>query len=438
MLGSPYLTATIPVGLALLYALQKFYLRTSRQLRILQLRASNPLFAYLVESAEGLATIRALRWEAPLKHRAMTLLDRSQRPHYLLYAIQCWLNFVLDMMVGGLAVVLVTLAVVVRQTGTGSVAISFSNVLGFSAVLAQLVTSWTQLETSLGAIARLRAFERTTPQELEKSGTAEPPRDWPSQGGMEIRNLSATYKSSEPATSDVSTDSFDAPIGENDQPVLRQLAISIRPGEKVAICGRTGSGKSSLLLTLYRLLRYSGTTTIDGVDISLVPLDTLRSRLLTVPQEPILFPGTIRFNLCIGTSSNATDDALLDILGQVSLREAVLAVPDGLDANVGDASLSHGQKQLLCLARALVRKSERASQGGILVLDEATSAMDAETERLIADVVETAFRDYTVLAVAHRLESVRNFDRLLVLDQGEVVRTGTPKELIGEDGQLRK
>ncbi len=449
MLGSAYLAATIPVGLVLLYVLQKFYLRTSRQLRLLQLRASAPLFSHLVETAEGLATVRALRWEAGLRRHAVALLDRSQRPHYLLFAIQRWLTLVLDLMVGGLAVVLVVLAVVVRQSGTGSVAVSFSNVLGFGAVLAQFVTSWTQLETSLGAIARLRTFEQATPQEVEREGATEPPADWPARGAIEIRNLCASYKSSSssappPASSSdpslvVSPHDDDAPIGENDQPVLRHLTTSIRPGEKVAICGRTGSGKSSLLLTLYQLLRYSGTTTIDGVDVSLVPFDTLRSRLITVPQEPVLFPGTIRFNLLPGSSSSSSSDeaALLDALAQVSLKDAILAVPGGLDADVSDASLSHGQKQLLCLARALVRKNSRVGSGGILVLDEATSAVDVATERLMVDVVKAAFADCTVLAVAHRLESVRGFDKVLVLDQGALVRVGTPKKLIGEDGQLR-
>ncbi|KAM3473898.1 hypothetical protein MY5147_004563 [Beauveria neobassiana] len=422
MLGSAYLAATIPVALALLYALQKFYLRTSRQLRLLQLRASTPLFSYLVESAEGLATVRAFCWEIPLQHQAVSLVDRSQRPYYLLYAIQRWLAFVLDMMVGGLAVILVALAVVVRQSGPGSVAVSLFNVLGFSTVLAQLVTSWTQLETSLGAIARLRTFEQTTPRELEKPGTKEPPFDWPSRGAIEIRNLWASYRSSNlaPATAfDPSTSvSSDAPIGDNDLPVLRQLTVSIRPGEKVAICGRTGSGKSSLVLTLYQLLRYSGTTIIDGVDISLVPLDTLRTRLISVPQEPYLFPATIRFNLRPGAcSSPADDEKLLDALAQVSLRDTVLAVPGGLDANVADVCLSQGQKQLFSLARALVIKNDRESSGGILVLDEATSAMDTATERLMMDVVEGAFANYTVLAVAHRLESVRQFDKVLVLDQ---------------------
>lgn len=443
MLGSAYLATTIPAGLLLLYALQKFYLRTSRQLRLLQLRASTPLFSYLVESAEGLATVRAFRWEIPLQRHAVSLLDISQRPRYLLYAIQRWLTFVLDMTVGGLAVLLVVLAVVVRQSGPGSVAISFSNVLGFSTVLAGLVTSWTELETSLGAIARLRTFEKETPREEEKPGTKEPPADWPSRGGIEIQNLNASYKSSSPA-SPASSDQnasaaapLDAPTDENDELVLRQLAVSIKPGEKIAICGRTGSGKSSLVFTLFQLIQYNGTTEIDGVDISLVPIDTLRARLISVPQEPVVFPGTIRFNLVPGGhSSLADDEAMLDALAQVSLRDAVLAVPGGLDADVADASFSHGQKQLLCLARAIVRKKDRTSAGGILVLDEATSAVDVATERLMMDVIETAFADYTVLAVAHRLDSVRKFDKLLVLDQGALVKMGTPGELIGEDGQL--
>lgn len=231
---------------------------------------------------------------------------------------------------------------------------------------------------------------------------------------------------------------FDLQIGENDQPVLRQLAMSIQPGEKVAICGRTGSGRSSLLLTLYRLLRYTGMTAIDGVDISLVPLDTLRARLITGPQEPVVLPGTIRFNLCPETLAPCVDnETLLDVLAQVALQDAVLAIPGGLDADIAGASLSHGQRQLLCLARALIRKNSSTSPGGVLVLDEATSAVDDATMRLMVNVIETCFSTYTVLAVAHRLESVRRFDRLVVLNQGALVESGTPDELITEDRQLR-
>ncbi|KAM3563078.1 hypothetical protein MY1884_001448 [Beauveria asiatica] len=150
---------------------------------------------------------------------------------------------------------------------------------GLATILAQLVIYWTQLETSLGAIARLRTFEQITSRELEKLGTKEPPFDGPSPSGIEIRNLWASYRSSalvSAAPSDPRTsESSDAPVGDDDLPVLRQLTVSIRPGEKVAICCRAGSGKSSLVPTLYQLLRYSDTTIIDGVDISLVPLDTL-------------------------------------------------------------------------------------------------------------------------------------------------------------------
>lgn len=441
MLGSKYLACSIPVGFIILYVLQNFYLRTSRQLRLLQLQASAPLFGHLVETGEGLTTVRAFRWSAPAQDHAVALLDRSQRPSYLLYAIQRWLTFVLDMMVAGLGVLLVALSVVVRRSDTGSVAIALSSVLGFGRVLAGFVESWTQLETSLGAIARLKSFEETTPRETEKLGTCEPPAQWPAQGLLEIRNLSASYKAASPDDGDAT------PVSDNDDPVLRQLSITIQPGQKVAICGRTGSGKSSLLLTLYQLLRYSGTTTIDGVDISLVPTDTLRSRLITVPQEPLIFPGTIRFNLCPGTSSATAaalrnedeDRRLLSALRKVSLDKAILAVEGGLDADVKDVSLSHGQKQLLCLARALLRRDdpEASSSGKVLVLDEATSSVDAETERMMVKIVEEEFADYTVLSVAHRLQSVRGFDRMLVLDKGSLVRVGTPAELIGEDGQLR-
>jgi ABC-type multidrug transport system fused ATPase/permease subunit len=417
IVGSKYLAAGIPIAMVVVYFLQKFYLRTSRQLRLLDLQAKAPLYAHLVESGEGLATIRAFGWQKAVQADAMRLLDRSQRAHYLFFCIQRWLTFVLDMLVAVAAVVLVALAVVANASSAGGVAIAMSNMLGFSGTLASFITSWTQLETSLGAISRLKAFESTTPQETEKLGACDPPPPWPSSGQVTLQNMAASY------TMTQGYSSSSAASIPDDQLVLRNLSLTIPAGQKIAICGRTGSGKSSLLLTFFRLLAHTGTSTIDGIDTTLIPHDTLRARLIAVPQEPVLFPGSIRSNLSPEsvTQEPPSDAQLSATLERVNLLAAVQNA-GGLDVDVAEVPLSHGQKQLLCLARAVLRKDV----GRVLILDEAMSSVDEETEDLMTKVVEEEFAQHTVISVVHRMRTVRAFDRVVTLDRGSIVSDGPP------------
>jgi len=221
-----------------------------------------------------------------------------------------------------------------------------------------------------------------------------------------------------------SNSSSSEPITD-DQLVLRNLSLTISSGQKVAICGRTGSGKSSLLLTLFRLLSHTGTSTIDGIDTTLIPHDTLRARLIAVPQEPIIFRGSIRSNLSPEslTQDPASDAKLSATLEKVNLL-AVVEEAGGLDANVADVPLSHGQKQLLCLARAVLRKDV----GRVLILDEAMSSVDGETEDLMAKVVEEEFAQHTVISVVHRMRTVRAFDRVITMDRGRVVSDRPPSD----------
>lgn len=374
-----------------------------------------------------------------MQAEAMRLLDRSQRAHYLLFCIQRWLTFVLDMLVSVAAVSLVALAVVAKQSSAGGIALALYNVIGFSRTLANFITSWTQLETSLGAISRLKAFEFTTPQETEQLGACDPPASWPAAGQVSLQHIAASYtmqqqQESADSSSSSNNDGNNTTVPD-DQLVLRNLTLNIAAGEKVALCGRTGSGKSSLLLTLFRLLSHTGTCSIDGIDTSLVPHDTLRSRLITVPQEPIIFPGTIRSNLspesALASSSSSSsrpprsDAQLSAALEKVKLR-SVVEQSGGLDADVAVVPLSHGQKQLLCLARALLRKDV----GKLLILDEATSSVDDETEDLMVKVVEEEFAQHTVISVVHRMRTVSKFDRVVTLDRGQIISDAPPSDSV--------
>ncbi|KAK1622226.1 ABC transporter [Colletotrichum phormii] len=391
VIGAKYLAAAIPFALIALYCLQAFYLRTSRQMRFLDLQAQAPLLTKLIETIDGMSTIPAFR------DTSLDLLDQSQRPYYLMFCIQRWLTSVLDILVGAIAVLLVSMAMMIPDaTSTGAIAIALYNVLNFNQSLATLITSWTELETSLGAISRLRTFVSRTP--IEPTPVAGEhdniPRQWPSQGQVEIQNVTVSYS-------------------EETRPVLKGVSLSIEPGEKVAICGRTGSGKSTLTLAIFKLLGLdAGRILIDGVDICSVPKDVLRRSLIAIPQEPLLFPGSLRTNLFPFSDVLSADE--------VSLWSAIF-LSGGLNTDVSNLPLSKGQKQLLCLARAIVRKNSSR----VLVLDEATSAVDQETEDKMARIIESEFADHTIISVIHRPQALRGIDKIVTLQDGRVASIGT-------------
>ncbi|CAG8971668.1 hypothetical protein HYALB_00003136 [Hymenoscyphus albidus] len=410
-IGARYIAAAIPAIIIAVYFVQKFYLRTSRQLRYLDLETKSPLYSNMLETYDGLSTIRAAGWETRFLEKNRKVLDDSQRPYYALYCIQRWLNVVLALLVAAVAVLLVTFAVELQGTATGStIGVALLNVLNFNDTLAKLITSWRSLETSLGAIARVRDFGNKIQAQDHSVTTFEPkPQNWPSSGRIEFRHISAAYDIHSP-------------------PVLRDISLTIEPGMKVGICGRTGSGKSSLLLALFGMLQItSGSIYIDALETSGRPHETVCQALRVIPQDPFLLPGTVRFNLSL--DGTFQDTVLVAALERVSLW-SLLAARGGLDADAAMAPLSHGQQQLFCVARTLLQ----APSSHILVLDEATSNLDRESERMVQELLRESFADRTVIAVTHHLDIIMDFDRIAVLDQGCLVEWDTPANLQQREG----
>lgn len=223
--GSSYMAITLPFTFLAIFFIQHIYLRTSRQLRYLDLENKSPLYSHLTETLEGLTTIRAFGWETFSIAKQTEILDHSQKPYYMLLCVQRWLNLVLDLMVTALAVIVVTLAVNLRaSTSAGLLGIALNNIISFNQSLSSLVNSWTSLETSLGAIARVKSFAATTPSENKPTNASSPPPEWPTSGAVEFRNVSVQYDSSSHA--------------------LKDLSITISPGQKIGICGRTGRSVS--------------------------------------------------------------------------------------------------------------------------------------------------------------------------------------------------
>jgi ABC-type multidrug transport system fused ATPase/permease subunit len=406
--------------------LQKFYLRTSRQMRILDLEAKSPLFTQFLDLLQGLANVRAFGWESQFQDKYLDLLDASQRPYYLLFCIQRWLGVVLDLMVAALATILMVLVVKLRTHFTPQfVALAVLNVMTFSQSLALVIQGWTQLETSIGAVARVKSFCNDTDNENHPSETMAVDASWPSLGHIAIENLTASY----------------TPDGE---PVLRGVTLDIPRGSKVGICGRSGSGKSSLLATLLRLLEVTPESRIsfDGVDITTLPRQSVRRAVAVVPQNPFFLKNrSIRANLVprhsdsvgdAGSIDATTDDRILSVLHRLKMRDVVVDRLGGLDSVLDAEKLSQGQRQLLCLARAVLARKK------VVLLDEANSNVDERTEMLMRQVIREEFAGCTVVAIVHRLGAVADFDRVAVLGEGRLLEWDAPKALLGRDSGFKR
>jgi ATP-binding cassette subfamily C (CFTR/MRP) protein 1 len=409
---------TCPILMVCVYLIQKIYLQTSRQIRFLDLECKSPLFTNVTETIEGLSTIRAFGWEEQYTERNMSRLDTSQRPYYLMYCIQRWLNLVLQLLVGGVAVILIALALNLKGTSSANLlGASLTSIVSFNGSLAMLMMFWTQLETSLGAVARLKGFETFTECEDEPDETFAPSPDWPIEGSIEFQDVSAHYK--------------------NGTKALKNVSFNVMAGSKIGICGRTGrqvslllinthaqsdsmySGKSTLVSVLLRLLDLdSGTITVDGVDLKTVPRDLIRSRLTTVPQDPFLLTGSLRLNM--NPSSTLSDETIIAVMVKVNLW-GLLEIRGGLDSEMKDQPLSQGQRQILCLARVILN-----STGKILILDEPTSNMDMATDQQIRELLRQEFPDHTTIIISHRVESIMNSDKICVMDDGQMVDFGSP------------
>ncbi|GAW18308.1 hypothetical protein ANO14919_077830 [Xylariales sp. No.14919] len=408
-----YFAAVLPLVIFVLYLIQRFYLRTSRQLRLLELETSAPLFSHFIESLSGLVTIRAFGWTREYTNKTNKLLDQSQKPFYLLLCIQRWLVLVLDLVVAGLAVLLVGLAVALRsKINPGFLGIALVQLTSLSHALTSLVQFWTLLETSLGAIARIKDFSETTPAEASTEESTEPPPNWPNQGALTFESVSASY--------------------ENDGPlILKDVSFCLKGGQKVGIIGRTGSGKSSTVQAILQMINIKGgRILIDGVDLATLTGSVVREHVITLTQDPFLFPASIRSN--IDPLGALDDNKIAAALDKVKLWTVLREKAEGHDPDVKavldtpiDADfLSHGQRQLFCLARALLKP------GKVLILDEPTSSVDAKTDAQMQEVIRNEFKSHTIIMIAHRLSSLLDFDHILVLDQGSLVETGDPTELL--------
>ncbi|KAK1161663.1 ATP-binding cassette sub-family C member 8-like isoform X1 [Acipenser oxyrinchus oxyrinchus] len=410
-----FLIALVPLAVAC-YFIQKYFRVASRDLQQLDDSTQLPLLSHFSETVEGLTTIRAFGYEAKFRQKLLEYTDANNIASLFLTAANRWLEVRMEY-IGACVVLIAAVASITNslynQLSSGLVGLGLTYALMVSNYLNWMVRNLADMEVQLGAVKRINGLLKIEPENYE--GLLSPsqiPTNWPHQGEIQIQNLSVRYDSTL-------------------KPVLKHVHAHISPRQKVGICGRTGSGKSSFSLAFFRMVdTFEGRIIIDGIDIAKLPLQTLRSRFSIILQDPILFSGTIRFNL--DPEGKCTDSMLWEALEIAQLKPVVKALLGGLDAMVtgGGENFSLGQRQLFCLARAFVRKSS------ILIMDEATASIDMATENILQKVVMTAFSDRTVVTIAHRVHTILNADLVIVMKRGIILEYDRPEVLLEREDSV--
>ncbi|XP_017652829.1 multidrug resistance-associated protein 1 [Nannospalax galili] len=411
LLATPIAAVIIPPLGLIYFFVQRFYVASSRQLKRLESVSRSPVYSHFNETLLGVSVIRAFEEQERFIHQSDLKVDDNQKAYYPSIVANRWLAVRLECVGNCIVLFAALFAVISRHSlSAGLVGLSVSYSLQITAYLNWLVRMSSEMETNIVAVERLKEYSETEKEAPWQIQETTPPSNWPQTGRVEFRDYGLRYR-------------------EDLDLVLKHINVTIEGGEKVGIVGRTGAGKSSLTLGLFRINESAeGEIVIDGVNIAKIGLHSLRFKITIIPQDPVLFSGSLRMNL--DPFSQYSDEEVWTALELSHLKGFVSALPDKLNHECaeGGENLSVGQRQLVCLARALLRKTK------ILVLDEATAAVDLETDDLIQSTIRTQFEGCTVLTIAHRLNTIMDYTRVIVLDKGEVRECGPPSELLQQRG----
>ncbi|KAL2813283.1 P-loop containing nucleoside triphosphate hydrolase protein [Aspergillus granulosus] len=411
-----FLILAIPLGWVYL-RYQKYYLRTSRELKRLDSVTRSPIYAHFQESLGGISTIRAYRQEERFSLESEWRMDANLRAYFPSISANRWLAVRLEFIGSIIILASALLSVIATATGSpvsaGMVGLAMSYSLQITQSLNWIVRQTVEVETNIVSVERVLEYANLPSEAPEVIFKNRPAIGWPAQGAVSFQNYSTRYR-------------------EGLDLVLKDVSLDIKPREKIGVVGRTGAGKSSLTLALFRIIEpVNGEISIDNLDITKIGLFDLRGRLAIIPQDPAMFEGTVRDNL---DPRHAHDDTeLWSVLEHARLKAHVSQMEGQLDAQIqeGGSNLSQGQRQLISLARALLTPSN------ILVLDEATAAVDVETDALLQRTLRSEiFQDRTIITIAHRINTIIDSDRIVVLDKGRVVEFDSPAALIKERGKF--
>nr|XP_030712765.1 multidrug resistance-associated protein 4 isoform X2 [Globicephala melas] len=403
----------VPLGI-IFFVLRRYFLQTSRDVKRLESTTRSPVFSHLSSSLQGLWTIRAYKAE----ERFQELFDAHQDLHseawFLFLTTSRWFAVRLDAICAIFVIVVAFGSLILAKTlDAGQVGLALSYALTLMGMFQWCVRQSAEVENMMISVERVIEYtdlEKEAPWEYQKR----PPPSWPQEGVVVFDNVNFSY-------------SLDGPL------VLKHLTALIKSREKVGIVGRTGAGKSSLVAALFRLSEPEGKIWIDKILTTEIGLHDLRKKMSIIPQEPVLFTGTMRKNL--DPFNEHTDEELWNALEEVQLKEAIEDLPGKMDTELAESgsNFSVGQRQLVCLARAILRKNR------ILIIDEATANVDPRTDELIQKKIREKFAQCTVLTIAHRLNTIIDSDRIMVLDSGRLKEYDEPYVLLqNRDGLFYK
>ena len=403
----PLCVLFIPILGVLGYKVAIFYVRCSREIRRMEGILRSPVLNVVNESIPGTITIRAFHYENQYRELFFDKIDDQTKISLISMGTSQWFDITLDFISFSFISFLMIFTMMFKERfASNSIGILLTYCINLQNGLVHALHVATGFENSMVSLERCLHYTKC-PSELPQTTAIDATlQSWPSEGRIKFENYSVKYR---PDT----------------EVVLKNMNFSIKPHEKIGIAGRTGSGKSTISLCLFRLLEpLTGKIYIDDVDITTIGLSKLRSNLTIIPQDPSLMQGTLRYN--IDPLKLYTDSELIDVLRRIDFEYIIKNHPDGLNQQIAEAgsNLSVGEKQLICIARAILRKSK------IVIMDEATANIDYQTEETIQKAINEVLTNSTVLTIAHRIKTIINCDRVMTLDNGEIIDFDSPKTLL--------